>query len=702
MSGIREEKIDNVVAMLTEALTDNEVLKNDSKAEVYKYMLYANPNGSGMVNLKGGKTMSEGTVGMISSILSGEAETAYYALPTNSVAIHIRMRHTISELLKKHEILSFMRSHIYHRIAKGEEGKLRYVEGTEEKVVGPAQLSSIRASIKDAMTIHLPAIVDDCYAVKYGAAGNFTYSLVDVKMIKVLPAYIEASLSWLQTHVNDDVSVTSQRKHIEDWYKYTKNTRSHISKYGDHLTKLFKTICARAGRYRDIKAAQLKPDDLFDGHSKENVISHYSTVISRLDRFIVDYINLMSQNDTVTGFHQQLDSGEHQVISESEITSNKKYYQNILYKALLSHVRAAAYNYAVVANNDESFMRMFNNQYQEYMTGFIQSMLRVAHELNTNISVVFGDTFNQSSLISLSHCITEIGRNSGTTNARVLNALYKFFSVASQVDDLNNGREISSRKSLPESVDAVIHQALNHNHEKMEQYRSSNRKNQENGKDLAPLKMRQDFGGLKCGYLQTGVMIIKSLICPETTGTPETDDNYSHIANCLDHWADSYEAIHIARIEERKKAKSSGVDLSSLASATNLASPGISSGNLRPVSTFGASAGESKADDIFSIPSAAASPLKADNVFSIPPAVTSPSLKATSTPGSAGVGSSTFGGVGSSTFGGVGSPTFGGVGSPSMRQATSFGSPSSASPSSRPIANPFASSSTDTTFGSPK
>lgn len=698
MSTNKDEKIDTVVAMLTEALTDSAVLEKDSLAEVYKYMLYANPNGSGMINLKQGKEMDLGTKQMISSVLNDpEDKIHYHALPTNSVAIHIRMRHTISELLKKYEILSFMKAHIYHRIAKGEEGKLTYTVGTETKVVGPAQLSSIRASIKEAMVTHLPAVVDDCYSIKYGAASNFTYSLVDVKGIKVLQDYIDASLKWIQSHVTENLTVKSEMKKIDDWYKYTKNSRSHISKYGDHLVKLFKTICARAGRYRNIKLAQMKDEDCFEQKSKEQSIVHYSQIIGSLDVFVRQYMSIMEQKTAVAlgnTFNEQLDSGEHQVINDNELKTNKKYYQNILFKALLSHVRSIAYNYGVVPSDDKAFQAIMHGQgfvqYYQYLTRFINQMLEYAFNLNVNMAVVFGDTF-ENGPVSFDDCVKELMMNKSSTNARVLNALYKFFSVASQVDDLKNRRPISSRKSLPDAVDRLIAGLLSSHPDKKRECDESLAKDRESGKDLAPLKLAHygsnGANGAKSGYLQTGVMIIKSLIVEDTSKVLVYPK--SHVANSLDHWADCYEAIYIDAIEESKSNKAQSADFSSLRN-TNVSSPSQMSPGVK-VQTFEPShtafeykpelsfnpVVEQKTPSAFELPSefGGQTSFASPSSFAAPTAFGSPSSKSlpvsfnpTGSPGlknafNAGVGSgeskvapSVFGGAPNQLFGGFSTP----------------------------------------------
>ena len=104
-------------------------------------------------------------------------------------------------------------------------------------------------------------------------------------------------------------------KHTEDWCKYTKNTRSYISQHGDHVIKLLKAICARSGKFKFIKSADvLKQDDIYPGQDDVNSLRVYKEIALSLNKYIQDYIKLMEvrvyDGDSVD-YSSQLDREEH-------------------------------------------------------------------------------------------------------------------------------------------------------------------------------------------------------------------------------------------------------------------------------------------------------------------------------------------------------------------------------------------------------
>ena len=617
MSDKNTEK-DQVIAMLQESVSNTEILENDSLAEVYKYMLYANPKGSGMINLTDKKRIKDDIATMFSDVcnsqLRSSSDITFAVLPTANVGIHIRMRHTISEFLKKYEIVAFMQAHIYHRNAKGEEGKLRYQIGDVEKVVGPLQLESMKASIKTSLVEHLPAVVDDCYRVKYGSASNFTYSLVDVKKIRIEGSFLNASFDFIERATKDiNFSQDSLIKNSENWYKYCKNSKSGISKYGDHLLKLLKVLCARAGKFKFMK--QFKPEDAKQGESPtelRNRLVQYKGLIEQIDNlYIPEYKRqLIEGGENGQQYSVQLDKGEHQVISDTEMKEDKKYYQNILFKSLLSHVRKIAYHsYREGVPNDFGvFLKSeYSNVFCQHLDVFINTCGQYLVALDTNVSVVFLDSYSGKYGANLNTCIEFLRRSQHSANARVLNSLYKFFSVSSLFEDAQYKRAVlSSRKRLPEEVDRVLAHELrsDRNAERLSQYSSRRRLNDPSlllfsfeRTDNMTLEEVERLR-LSSGYLQKAVMIIKAIISSGPVPDNESINNeYNYYANCLDHWADCYEQYCSYTIEPyRKELEKSLKKSTNSSSGFAMIGGGVASGAVSPlanVSVFGPFGGQS-------------------------------------------------------------------------------------------------------------
>jgi len=455
-----QKKKDPVVELLKEGLESS-----NQKSEIHKYMLYANPNGSGIQNDKqpGYKGLIQSVLELNKSIVShnqgvpGHVEYPYAGteLPTKSVGMKIRVRFTIEELVSALEILNLARARIYIENANGRE----WPEPAQAASIGKLKLNlsfikSMKSIVKGYLIDKLPTLIDDCYAAYYKSKGTFSYSLTETKFYKVHEPIIVSFLTWIRNNCfselnglpdNTPIFTESYRKESqtlepcnsrlqlmdEMWVNthYVKNSASY--KYPPHYVKLSKIICARLG-----KILKTPPTAGESVQNKAGAINFLNYITTGLDPSDKTYASVL--------------------LAISDPSSKKKDFQNAVYFLLLDKMLKIVHAGQSLPD-PKPYMR-------SEAIKLIQTLLQYSAEayLDYQVALVYGDTF-MSAIKTLQDGYTfkehftkgelELSLKafeSGYVNPRVMDSIYRYISVTSLTLRDN------SRKFLDLSIEEAI------------------------------------------------------------------------------------------------------------------------------------------------------------------------------------------------------------------------------------------------------
>lgn len=526
------QKIDPVVEELKKY-----VEMNDDDAG--KFMLYANPNGSGLLNEKA-PLLPVMKAKFAMAAQTGTFDYEGLELPVSAVGIQVRVRHTIHELLQLFEIANIMRAHLYVASAKGQIWPVppptmpgQNTENNESSKKKTSMkipvIKGVKSAIKEELVKNLPTIIDLCYTAKFRSSGTFAYSLAETKLYSVRKPFLSACFNWIYQVLQigsgrpEDLilGTAGARENLlyEDWYaySYTKSRDSH--KYPQHTDKLFRAVCARVGKL------------LYTPAGSEE---YYPAGTNSAEKLLAELV-----------FQRTSDM--------KKKTLQKELYKHLLLAVQRSHESAsettsseAAYKSAVVASID-------------YVLNILISHV---DGLGIERSLVFLDVFEQrdgqfkkagytnAEFVTIAQTLSA----TGACNERVMNALYKFISVFSLLN--NNGH---SRKYLDPSIEDTLVQYADLTKIKPGTP-EPNIVFSQRALSMMSEKMREKFGGLRdakvpgaTGYVQKGVMSMTSALkdeAPISSTVNETD--YKLRGNQLNELANIFDDISQPALKKQK------------------------------------------------------------------------------------------------------------------------------------------------------
>ena len=523
------QKIDPVVEELKKY-----VEMNDDDAG--KFMLYANPNGSGLLNEKAP------LLPVMQAKFAHAAQTGVFdydglELPISAVGIQVRVRHTIHELLQLLELANIMRAHLYVASAKGQiwPAPLPEVPGqpaTSEKKTSMKipVIKGVKSAIKEELVKNLPTIIDLCYTAKFRSGGTFSYSLAETKLYSIKQPFLTACFNWIYQILgvgsgspNDLIAGTAGAREnllYEDWYSYSYSKSRDTHKYPQHTTKLFRAICARVGKL------------LFTAPGSDDYDSHGVT--------------------SATGLLGELG------FSYSQDTK-KKTLQKDLYKFLLKTVQTS--HEAASVNSSDNFS--YRRNVISSIDIVLEPLIRHVDGLGIERSLVFLDVFLQRDQSGgkksgyTNQDFVEIAKvlsATGACNERVMNALYKFISVHSLLH--HNGH---SRKFLDQSIELALVQ-----HADLSKIKpgspdpnivfSQHALSVMSPTDRLKFEHLRDFKlPSATGYVQKGVMSMTSSLKEDKPINPTVNhDEYKLRGNQLNELANIYDDISQPSLKQQK------------------------------------------------------------------------------------------------------------------------------------------------------
>lgn len=540
---------DRVIDTLTQ------YLEAHPDSDTAKFMLYANPNGSGLVG-NDPKLLPLFQERLAEMRTSGEFDPTGMELPLKSLGLESRVRHTIDELITRLEIANLMRAHIFVANAKGQEWppKPLLVAGAEQLVTKEPSLKipaikAVKALARKALVDELPTIIRLCYTAKFKSSGTFAYSIAEVKPYTIAPAFLKTCLEWVSTrlglgsfdrdlkfefnkslpnetslfHLPEDKS--REKLLFDSWFRYSYSKSRDTHSYPECYDKLCKNICARVGKL--MFTAENAED--YDAQKLENVKS----------------------------FLQQM-----RVPLQPFLQLKKKDFQAKLYALLLSYVSQVY----MEANSYQESQRMNFIIYR--IDEIITSLSAWLPLLDIDESLVFIDIYKAKR--SQMHYtvgefkeVVEVLNKTGVCNDRIINAIYRFISITSLLDNDH------SRKTLAFPIEKVLIDdsdlsKIRSTASEKEEYNlvfskdaleyMSKHKQSEYGR-FAGLYDKKHPG--TTGYVQKGVMSITSALKMDNenyTLPYGTDDaNFKLAGNKLDEMANIYAELAQPRFDEREK-----------------------------------------------------------------------------------------------------------------------------------------------------
>jgi hypothetical protein len=419
---------DSVITCLEEYVTRT---GND----VGYYMLYADPNGSGLNPEK------QETLVPLYQRIQELNRTGVYPYegtekPLLSVSIQTRVRHTISELMALHEIVGLIRTWIVVHDAKGSKWppKAPVIPGivpvkSRFPEIKMQLIRSLKSSINEALIKDLPTLIDEVYRAKYKSSGTFSYSKAETKFYTVKVDFLKVSLAWIANTViniqpagtilnpNDVLFPNSNisRESIiwNDWYVYSYSKQRDNHKFAPYYEKLCSAVCARLGK---LKYAA-------PGSEDANPLQL---------QFGMDLLNQV-------GFNAELYKD-----------AKKKLFQVKLYEYFMTYVQKVYERSDAYGNDNIPQKRMFITTEINKMIGTIKNY---AENLDIEQGLVYLDVFSlDKSFYTKQDFINILNAYSqtGICNERIINAITKFISNWSL---LNNG---FSRKQMDFAIESVI------------------------------------------------------------------------------------------------------------------------------------------------------------------------------------------------------------------------------------------------------
>ena len=534
-------------------------LESHVDSEAAKLMLYANPNGSGLLVDKqpssGDKlTYKDLLKSKVNSLNStGVFDPKGLQLPIASLGIESRMRHTIDELLTRIEIANLMRAHLYVAHTKGVEWPIKPIieipnmQKTSHVIKIPT-IKAIKAAAKDALVNQLPTIIGICYTAKYKSSITFSYNLAETKFYTLNAEFLKKSLQWIGTKFHllsvttvdgiENVSSTSEialdssmftselggrddnareKLMFDEWYSYSYNKSKDSHSYPPSYEKLARAITSRIGKILFLAASD--------------------------EEFNEDQLSYSKQCLRTLGF------------SDLIFNDKKKELQIKVFDKILSAVRNA-YNSAsthVVGSHDHTII------IQRQIKEVINLLFTMTGGLGIEHALVGLDVFNTNKAFYSKRDflnVYEALSKTGICNERIINAIYKFISTSSLLSMDN------SRKLIDPSIELVLARSGDLSKFKTENIDEPSVVFSQVALSVMPAEQRVRFENLRdskgsTGYVQKGVMSITASLKEDKDNAAVPDgfspDNVRLVANFFDEMANIY-ALHAApTFEERKK-----------------------------------------------------------------------------------------------------------------------------------------------------
>lgn len=400
-------------------------VQSHDDCDAAKLMLYANPNGSGLLgeNPKGLGQLKAKIADMNRN--GGVFDPEGLQLPLNSLGIEARMRHAIDELLIRIEIANLMRAHLYVAHTKGEEWPPKPILGQAPHVIKIPTIKAIKSAAKEALVVQLPTIVGMCYAAKYKSANTFSYNAAETKFYTLKNEFIKTSLDWIYRTLNldmvrDNESMFSKvfsfqnddaRKKLiyEEWFNY--RLTKDVHHYPPAYDKFAKAITARVGKI------------LFDSPPEGQTKQSYAPIVN----FAQQFVKLLGL--------------------EGSLKEKKKDLQLKVFDIIRSYVRDAYTQYQTV---EERVL---------FIGETIRRLLQYIGDNNLGIEAAFleADMFVSDRSFYTKRDFEEVRAafsQTGVCNVRVMNAIYQFISTTSL---LKSG---DARKHIDHSIEmSLVEQA---------------------------------------------------------------------------------------------------------------------------------------------------------------------------------------------------------------------------------------------------
>ncbi len=571
MSATKDIKKDPVIEMLKSEL------ESDSKNELVKMLLYANPNGSGVQD--GTQPVYQKLAERISAMnrsATGEFDYTDLELPTKSVSLPIRIRFAIEELVGALEMLNLARTRIHVETMNGGTWPASNVlVGSASIKVGLQFIKSMKAIVRDYLITQLPALIHDCYEAHYKNAGNFSYSLLETKLYVIKPEVMRAFINWVQnvilapyvnvgpetpiftTIINKaglEVHNVPTRSLMLDemWVDTTVVKTTGAYKYPPHYVKLCKVICARLGKLLRTPFSATEDWALEGPDSQAKYRAAEAFVSYCLEMQTMETGKLPSQAIMSAG-------------------SRKKDFQRAIYEMLLdrmntAHTRAEANRIANGGTDVKAFIRhevislildlkarSAGIGYQSslvYLDSLMASIINIGTEQQPFLS--FAQYFTKGEFINaLGHFA------SGECNPRVMEAFYRFISTHSL------SQRDSSRKKIPKTIEVEILK-----HVDLSRF-ADDRSDEpaicfsrealiETGMEKTPIGNLHDRKTGLDGLRQNGVMSLTAVLKDKAASAALVQtgkDALLAYANVVDEVADCYVMVYEAMFDARKAKK---------------------------------------------------------------------------------------------------------------------------------------------------
>lgn len=554
-------------------------LESHPDSDAAKLMLYANPNGSGLL----GDT-PKGLPALAHKVdelnRTGVFNPEGLQLPLASLGIEARLRHTIDELLLRIEIANLMRAHIYVAHTKGVEWPAKKIDLTGMTVdAKPAYsikiptVKAIKAAAKDELVGKLPTIVGICYAAKYKSSSTFSYNLAETKFYTLNSAFLMKALQWvgkslglITVSVNaagaevmaptagaGDASMFAAvlggvedsaraRLVFEEWFKYSYNKPKDSHSYPASYEKLARAITARIGKLLFASTS--------DADYSESGIAAARACLGELQ------------------------------FTEAILKDKKKDLQLKVCDKILSFVRDS---YAVAAQSGYTVGTVEHaSAVRSAISGAIGAFMRWLAPLGIESALVSTDVYatgkhfySRNDFYSVMQAFSQ----TGVCNDRVINAIYKFISTASLLANDH------SRKKIDESIELVLAEQGDLSKIKTENTEEPSIVFSAAALAKMPHEQRVRFEHLHdkkgyTGYVQKGVMSITSSLKVDkdsfTLPTGLNADQVRLLANELDEMANIYHLYAEPTFNARKKetaARESHVKMLKKHGVTSAGSP---------------------------------------------------------------------------------------------------------------------------------
>lgn len=451
-----------------------ETLEEKPGVEITKFLLYGNPNSSGMVTQSTNSVTLAARDAAIADFTKRVQETYsvdrnrgfvsdkdfnYEGLekPINKVNIPTRVGHAISSYLNFLDIAYLIAAKIHVETALGnvwpkrehKDGKIVKIEG--EPSINRTSVRSLIARCQSELAKELPTIIDGMYTNKFRSIGAFTYSLAEIRCFQVEPSYIKAAAEWIiqETKVSPKDQATFGEIHagsqydtgvslvatpvthprlskaFEEWSKITYATRSGAPKYPELLDKFARTFATRLGK------------NLF---SKDD--AKYKNA------------SLVVVNDLIRLFDSSFNSRESSqslLYNLKTQTKQKNEFQDNMRNCILEYFDIQ-YNNSIGVQNLSTVIQFMNYVLFERMSNNVPKY----QAINMDIHLVYVDRLMGSTSelkkLEVYETLESLRNSNGIVNERTTNAILRFFAVKSDYDH----RQKVSRKKLPHAIDQIV------------------------------------------------------------------------------------------------------------------------------------------------------------------------------------------------------------------------------------------------------